>query len=174
MIILCAVLRVVPHPPNLAPVGATAVLAGRTMPRWLAIVTVLVAMFVGDVLLAWTRGYPIVNPTTPFVYAGFAIQALLGRALVRRRGGAIAAAVLGACAFFVISNVGLWLTSDFYPHTSAGLSTCFVAAIPYFERTLVGDVAWTVALSLVYVMMARRLETRRNWLLVPTRDVAAV
>lgn len=174
MIALCAILRVAPHPPNLAPVGATAVIAGRTMPRWVAIATVLVAMFVGDVLLAWTRGYPIVNPTTPFVYAGFAIQAVLGRALVRRRGGAIAAAVIGACAFFVISNLGLWITGDFYPHTGAGLSACFVAAIPFFERTLVGDVVWTVALSLAYAAIARRLAHRRAWLLVPTSDVAIV
>jgi hypothetical protein len=174
MIVLCVVLRVVPHPPNLAPVGATAVMAGRTMPRWAAILTVIVAMFVGDVLLSWTRGYPIVNVTTPFVYAGFAIQALLGRALVRRRGGAIAAAVLGACAFFVISNFGLWLTGDFFPHTPAGLSTCFVAAIPYFERTLLGDVAWTIALSLAYTALARKLEARRNWVLVPSREIAAV
>ena len=174
MIVLCVVLRVVPHPPNLAPVGATAVMAGRTMPRWAAILTVLVAMFLGDVLLAWTRGYPIVNPTTPFVFAGFAIQALLGRALVRRRGGAVAAAVLGACAFFVISNVGLWLTTDFYPRTPAGLSACFVAAIPYFERTLVGDVAWTIALSLAYAAIARKLEAKRSWVPVPSREIAVV
>jgi hypothetical protein len=174
MIVLCVVLRVVPHPLNLSPVGATAVMGGRTLPRWLAIATVLIAMFVGDVLLSWTRGYPIVNVTTPFVYAGFAIQALLGRALVRRRGGAIAAAVLGACVFFALTNFGLWLVTDAYPHTPAGLSACFIAAIPFFERTLIGDVAWTIALSLAYAALARKLEARRNWVLVPSREVAIV
>ena len=31
LVAVCVVLRVVPHPPNFAPVGASAVLAGRTL-----------------------------------------------------------------------------------------------------------------------------------------------
>jgi hypothetical protein len=36
LVILCVVLRVLPHPPNLAPVGAAAVFAGRTLKPWTA------------------------------------------------------------------------------------------------------------------------------------------
>ena len=173
MILVCVVLRVVPHPPNVAPVGATAVLAGRTLPRHFAIAVVLIAMFIGDALLAWLHGYPLVSWVTPFVYAGFAVQALLGRALRRVRGGAIGAALLGSCAFFVFANVGVWIASGMYPHTPAGLSACFVAAIPFFGPTIASDVVWTIALSLAYKALARRLSSPR-WSFVPADQVAAI
>lgn len=44
LILLCVVLRVVPHPPNFAPVGATAVFAGRTLKPWMAASLVVVSM----------------------------------------------------------------------------------------------------------------------------------
>lgn len=173
MVILCVVLRIVPHPPNVAPVGATSVMAGRTLPPWLAIALVFVAMFVGDVILARVHGYPVVSPVTPFVYGGFAVQALLGRALRRRRGGAIGAALLGACAFYALSNFGVWV-GGYYPPTATGLYACYVAAIPFFGATLVSDVLWTVALSLAYRAIAKRVEQRKRWVLVPTAQIAAI
>lgn len=173
-LLLCVVLRVVPHPPNFAPVGATAVFAGRTMRPWMAFALVAVAMFVGDVILARLHGYPIVSRVTPFVYGGFFAQAALGRALRSRKGGAIGAAVGGSIAFFVLSNFGVWLAGGMYPHTATGLSACYVAALPFFGGTLLGDVIWTLALSLAYRPLAARLESRQGWVPVPTRELAAV
>ncbi len=163
LIALCVVLRIVPHPPNFAPVGATAVFAGRTMKPAVAIAVVLVAMFVGDVALAWLRGYPTVSAVTPFVYAGFVAQALLGKVLRKRRGGALAAATLGSCAFFLLSNFGVWIGGTMYTHDASGLAACFVAAIPFFGGTLLGDIAWTAILSLAYRPLARRLASRPGW-----------
>jgi hypothetical protein len=173
MIVLCVVLRVLPHPPNVAPVGATAVLAGRTLPPRLAIATVLVAMFAADALLAWLHSYPLVSWVTPFVYAGFAVQALLGRALRRVRGGAIAAAVVGSLAFFALSNFGVWAAGSVYPLTPAGLAACFIAAIPFFAPTIASDLAWTIVLSLAYKALARRLPAPR-WTPIPADQVAAL
>lgn len=163
LIASCIVLRIVPHPPNFAPVGAVAVFAGRTMKPAAGIAAVLVAMFVGDVALAYLRGYPAVSAVTPFVYAGFVAQALLGKALRKRRGGAFVAASLGSCAFFVLSNFGVWVGGMMYPHDASGLAACFVAAIPFFGGTLLGDVAWTAILSLAYRPLARRLASRPGW-----------
>lgn len=174
MIVLCVVLRIVPHPPNFAPVGATAVMAGRTLPAWLALVTAFAAMFIADVALARLHGYAIVSTVTPFIYGGFAIQALLGRALRRRRGGAIGAAILGATAFFVLSNFGVWAMGTLYPPSAHGLYLCYAAALPFFGATLAGDVLWTAALSLAYRAAAKRLEHRGRWVLVPTHESAAL
>ena len=163
LIALCVVLRIVPHPPNFAPVGATAVFAGRTMKPAIAIAVVIVAMFVGDVTLAWLHGYPAVSAVTPFVYAGFVAQAVLGRALRKRRGGAFAAAALGSCAFFVLSNLGVWLGGTMYSLDASGLVACYVAAIPFFGGTLLGDVVWTAILSFAYRPLAKRLASRPGW-----------
>ncbi len=159
MILLCAVGRLVPHPPNFAPVGAVAVLAGRTLSRAAAIAIVIAAMAASNLALDLVHGWPLVSITTPFIYAGFAAQALIARGLRRRRGGAIAAAGLGACAFFVLSNLGVWATGG-YGYGAAGLGACFTAAIPFFGGTLAGDVLWTVALSLAFRAAATRVPPR--------------
>lgn len=171
---LCVVLRIIPHPPNFAPVGATAVFAGRTLRPWMAFALIVLAMFVGDVILARLHGYPVVSLVTPFIYSGFIIQAGLGRLLRTKRGGAIGAAVGGSVAFFVLSNFGVWVAGNLYPPTAVGLSACYVAALPFFWATLAGDLIWTVVLSLAYRPLAARLESRRGWVPVPTRELAAV
>lgn len=174
VLVLCVVLRVIPHPPNFAPVGATAVFAGRTLKPGMAFALVAIAMFVGDVILAKLHGYPVVSLVTPFIYGGFFVQAALGRALRSKKGGAIGAAVGGSVAFFVLSNFGVWVAGNLYPQTAAGLSACYVAALPFFGATLAGDVIWTLILSLAYRPLAARMESREGWVPVPTRELATV
>lgn len=174
LVVLCVVLRVAPHPPNFAPVGATAVFAGRTLKPWAALALVAAAMFVGDVVLARLHGYAVLSPVTPFIYGGFFVQALLGRALRSKRGGAVGAAVLGALAFFVLSNLGVWVEGMLYPRTAGGLLACYLAALPYLGWSLLGDVAWTVTLSMAYRPLAARWAARRRWVPVPLEELAAL
>lgn len=156
LVLLCVVFRVVPHPANLSPVGAAAVFAGRTLPRRAAIAGVLGVMLLTDVLLGRLHGHSYVNGATPFVYAGFVVQVLLGSALRRRRGGAIAASLAGSTAFFLLSNLGVFIAGR-YGHTGSGLVACYVAAIPFFGRTLVSDLLFTIALSLGFAQLSKRL-----------------
>jgi len=160
LIALGAIFRVVPHPANVAPVGALAVLAGRTMRPWMAIAVTLAAMALSDVALAQIHGWPMFGLGTVFVYGGFVAQVLIARALRQRRGGAIGAAVLGALAFFAISNLGVWVVGGMYAMSAAGLVECYTAALPFLERTMIGDVAWTIALVLLWHSLAPRRELR--------------
>ncbi len=174
LVALCVVLRVLPHPSNFAPVGAAAVFAGRTLKPWMALGLVVIAMFVGDVILARVHGYAVVSLVTPFIYGGFVVQALLGRWLRSRRGGAIGAAVLGSIGFFVLSNFGVWAGTTMYAHTASGLVACYAAAIPFLAGTLVGDVIWTAVLSVAYRPAAARLEAHPRWVPVPIKELAVV
>jgi hypothetical protein len=50
--------------------------------------------------------------------------------------GAVAA-LLGPTSFFVVSNFGVWASGfNGYPHTLAGLATCYWAAIPFYRNDL--------------------------------------
>ena len=63
----------------------------------------------------------------------------------RRRPLPIAfATVLGLCVFFVVTNTACWAL--WYPRTLAGLVTCYVAAIPFFKNTVLGDSLYTAGL----------------------------
>jgi hypothetical protein len=49
----------------------------------------------------------------------------------------------------------VWATSRMYPLTTAGLATCFTAAIPFFQNQFAGDVVYTLALFGGYALLKR-------------------
>jgi uncharacterized protein DUF6580 len=48
--------------------------------------------------------------------------------------------------FFGVTNFGVWAFGSLFPKTAAGLLACYVAAIPFFKNTLVGDAIYTAVL----------------------------
>ena len=53
-------------------------------------------------------------------------------------------ALLGSVQFFVVTNFACWLL--YYPHTAEGFAACYIAAIPFFQNTLIGDAVFATAL----------------------------
>lgn len=166
MILLAAVLRILPHPWNFTPVGAMAIFSGSLFRnRWIAFLLPLTALFAGDLFVGLYKLMFI-------VYISFALSVAISRWLapwrrqsclrtpdspgVARIGGAV---FLGALQFFVVTNFAMWALSDFYPKTIAGLSTCFVNAVPLFWNTLAGDFVYATILFGGYAL-AERLFSR--------------
>jgi len=88
------------------------------------------------------------HDTMVYVYAGFALTVVVGFWVGRRIGaGRIALAVVGSSVlFFVLSNFGVWVTSGLYPMTVEGLLQAYVAAIPFFQNSLLGNAVFTALL----------------------------
>lgn len=140
MIAAAALARLMPHPPNFTPIGAMAIFAGAVFAdRRVALLVPLAALFIGDLATG-------LHVLIPAVYGSFALNALLARWLRTRRTAVATAAVtlVGAVQFFVTTNFAAWLA--FYPHTAAGLWACYVAALPYFRNTLLGDAVFVTLL----------------------------
>jgi hypothetical protein len=135
LVTLSAVLRIVPHPWNLTPVGAMALFSGAMFRnRWISFLLPLASLFAGDLFVGFHKLMLI-------VYASFAISVAIGRWLRENRslariGGTV---FLGAVQFFVITNFAMWALGGYYPKTAAGLATCFMAGVPFFWNTLAGD-----------------------------------
>ncbi|MDQ2901792.1 MAG: hypothetical protein M3Y07_18645, partial [Acidobacteriota bacterium] len=115
--ILSGAARLLPHPPNFAPVGSMSLFAGARIPGWLAYLLPIVVMAVTDPLVG---GY---TKATPLIYLSFLISVWIGRHLRRtespiRIGGA---AFLCSLQFFLITNFAVWFGSSFYPQTFSGL-----------------------------------------------------
>ncbi len=148
--VLGAVLRLAPHPPNFAPVGGMSLYAGARLRGWQAFALPLLLMAVTDPLLG---GYSI---ATPFIYLSFLINVWIGRRLQASESPwrIAAACLLCSLQFFLISNFGTWL-GNYYPHTLAGLTLCFTEAIPYFGRTLAGDLVYSGALFGLHAWLSR-------------------
>lgn len=143
LILLAAASRLLPHPPNFAPVAAIGLFAGATLDKRAAWLVPFAALILSDAFLGFYL--PIAMLMN---YLGFAACLALGTLLLQKQRGVGRIAVAGlasAVAFFVISNLGMWL-SGYYPRTLAGLSECYVAAIPFFRNTLASDLLFSGAL----------------------------
>ena len=153
LICLAAVLRIVPHPWNLTPIGAMALFSGAMFRNWrMAFLLPLASLLAGDVFVGFHRLMWV-------VYASFAISVVIGRWLTEKRsvariGGAV---FLGALQFFVVTNFAMWVVGGFYPKTTMGLVNCFAAGVPFFWNTLAGDTLYACVLFAGFAFAERML-----------------
>jgi hypothetical protein len=150
LIVLAALTRLLPHPPNFAPITAMAVFGAiRYRSRWAAGVTPLLALLLSDLVRevlyrnGLSRDWGLYHGMW-VVYGTTALIVLLGRlAYGTRSPAAIGATTLGgSCVFFVVTNFAVWAGGSLYPPTTEGLAACFTAAIPFFRNALLGDVTY--------------------------------
>ena len=146
-IIVAVLVRLFPHPPNVAPITAVALFAGTHFSRkhW-AILMPILAMSVTDVFLGFSM-------ITPIVYLAFVGVTALGFVLKKMNIGAV---LLSSLLFFVVTNLGVWFL--YYPLTPEGLMTCFTLALPFFGYAVVGDLFFSAALLFGYRYAAKRFQ----------------
>ncbi len=164
-----ALYRFLPHPPNVTPLAAAALLLPSLLWRvrrdahavsapttgWrrvLPSLLVLLALLAGDLAIEFGAGFGSgagLHRHMPAVYGAMLLSTLLGGHVARGRSALIALVPASSAAFFVLTNLSVWALGDFYPRTWAGLGACFVAAIPFGLRTLGGDLGFTVLFALL-------------------------
>ena len=153
MILAAAASRLIPHPPNFAPITAIALFSGaRFANAKIAVLIPISALLLSDFVLGFYRGMWI-------VYGTFCLIACIGF-LLRQRNDlfTIASATLGSSIiFFVLTNLGVWMFGSLYPKTTEGLIACFVAALPFFQNTLLGDAFYAAVLFGGFRMAERAL-----------------
>ena len=157
IVLAAAMMRLLPHPPNVTPVAAMALFAGAYFDdRRLAFGVPLLAMLLSDLVLG-------LHSTLAFVYAGVALTTLIGMGLRGRARPlpAIAAALLAAVLFYLLTNFGVWLTGTLYPHTPDGLLAAYVAGLPFLRNSLLGDVFWTAVLFGGYQLLSQHWRVLR-------------
>ncbi|MGN6849056.1 MAG: DUF6580 family putative transport protein [Sphingomicrobium sp.] len=141
-ILAAAALRLVPHPPNFSPIDAMALFSGAFLSRRaLAFTAPLGAMLLSDAFLGFYSGVWV-------TYIGIAAVVLIGWVALQRRSALRIglAAIASSAVFFLISNFGTWALSGMYAHDLVGLGACYVAAIPFFQNTVAGDLFYVVLL----------------------------
>ncbi len=149
MIVAAALSRILPHPPNFAPINAIALFAGAYLAdrKLFAFAVPLCAMLLSDTVLEMLTGWGF-HSGMWVVYGTMTLITVLGLRFIQKPSlltvGAttLAASVL----FFVLTNCAVWASSGMYAHTFAGLQTCFVAALPFFQNSLLGDMFYSTVL----------------------------
>ena len=139
-----AVARLLPHAPGFLPVAASALFAGRMLRiPFLALIVPVAAMALSSPLLGAEDWRVLLA-----VYTAIALPALAGMGLRRHSGVTLTVAAMVACSliFFAASNFAVWAFSSMYAHTMDGLAQCYVAALPFLDKTVMGDLFWTAVL----------------------------
>jgi hypothetical protein len=135
MIILAVASRLLPHPPNFAPITGIALFAASKLnKKILAFLLPLFCLFITDLIL----GLGWINL---FVYGAFGMISFIG---MRIQKVSLLTVIRSSLLFFIVSNLGVWLL--YYPLTLEGLLTCFTLAIPFFGNTITGDLVYTAVL----------------------------
>jgi len=145
IMLLAALSRLIPHPPNFTPLIAIALFSGfyaanKTLIYGLPIATMLIS----DLFLGF---YSI----SIFVYLSFLLISFFGT--FSKNPGAVkivSAILLGSVSFFIITNFGVWVLGG-YPRNLAGLLRCYIVAIPFFKNTLMGSFFYSTIMILCYL-----------------------
>jgi Family of unknown function (DUF6580) len=136
--------RLLPHVPGVWPFAASALFAGRMLriPA-LAVVVPIAAVLLSNVAFAGDDWRIMI-----VVCAAITLPAFAGMLARRWRGAVPVIAAMLSCSliFFLTTNLAVWAFSGMYPLTWQGLTQCYVAALPFLDKTLLGDLFWTAVL----------------------------
>ena len=138
---------------NFTPLAAIALFgAAHFRNKYFMFLIPMLAVYLSDLCI----NYFIYNKSFIWFYDGFLWQysvylliIILGIFLFKNKIN-INKVILGSLAssfiFYMISNFGVWFLSSMYSKDLAGLVSCYVAAIPFYKWTMLGDIFYSVIL----------------------------
>jgi len=166
LILMAGIARIVNHEMhlyNFAPVCALGLFSGAIIKdkRWAFLFPVL-AQLLGDTYIAlftqWQGFYGIEQVC---VYASLLLVTAMGIGMGQPKALRVLGYTLGgAVVFFLLSNFGVWLSMEFgkvdlyhYGKGFTGLVNTYVAALPFFKNTLIGELSGSVLLFGAYQLL---------------------
>ena len=158
IIFALAMFRLLPHLPNVSPVAAMALFGGAYFAdKRMAFLVPLLALFLSDLALG-------LHNSMIFVYAGFALTVAIGFLLKGRVTitNTAFATVVSSVLFFLLTNLGAWMTSGLYARSAEGLMQAYVAGIPFFQNSLLGNLAFVAVIFGGYHLLQKNVSSLRS------------
>lgn len=167
LILFGAFSRLISVIPNFSAVEALALFGGAYLAsRFLSIAIPLIALFVTDLILNNTilrgfypdhEGFVIFSDYMIWNAAAIILIVLLSKVVLKKKTVLrFAGGVLGATlTFWIISNLGTFISGTLYPKTITGLVACFTAALPFLKNSLIGNVLFASILFGTYEILSR-------------------
>ncbi len=165
IIAVAALSRLLPHPPNVTPIGAIGLLgAAHFSKKYWAFIIPILALFFSNLLInnviygAYNDGFVLFGNL--WVYAAFAGIVLLGFVALKKVTPAnlFLTSLAASTIFFLVTNFGVWMSGVMYPMSFAGLMAAYTAGLPFFLNTIAGDLFFVAALFGIY-----ELATSSKW-----------
>jgi lysylphosphatidylglycerol synthetase-like protein (DUF2156 family) len=143
--------RVVPHPPNFTPLLAGLIflpffLTNKLLAMSLSITT----MFIADLIIGfhglmfWTY------------FSLLLLVSLSFRSFSKKFISVIKLSFLFPIVFFLITNFGVWVSTDMYPQTISGLVVSYTMALPFLTNSLISTFLFSISFYLIFLFMERK------------------
>jgi hypothetical protein len=136
--LITIVSRIVPHLPNVTPVGAVALFSSAKFGTRKSMIILFMSMLMSDMVL----GFHSVMWAT---YGSFMITIIIGRWVQKKYSlpRFLAATLVSSVVFFLITNFAVWLIPHgMYAKNLAGVIHCYGMALPFFRNSLMGDILY--------------------------------
>lgn len=115
-------------------------------------------LFFGQIII-FDKFFSGFYPGFIFNYLGFASYYVLGRLAKGQVKKQILYLPIASFCFFIFSNLGVWLF--WYERSLVGLLSCYIAALPFYRNTLLGDVFYG-GLVIIYQLLIKNFSMQKN------------
>ena len=131
IVLILAFSRIIPHPWNFTPILAAGMFLGfyfRKSP-FFSMVMVILPMFFGDIYFGF-------HNTMLFTYFALILTTLVGRYIKSLSISKVfAGSIISSLGFFIVTNFGVWVTSNMYSKNLQGLLEAYIMGIPFLQNT---------------------------------------
>ena len=135
--------RFIPHPPNFTSLIALSfyvpVLLGL---RFLPVL--IISFAVTDLIIGYHSG-------THWTWGSILLIGILSQYFTKSLSWRLGGALLGAILFFLITNLGVWV-SGMYGYSLEGIITCYILAIPFFAYTFISTLIFSILIETGYAL----------------------
>lgn len=170
IILVAAFSRLIPHPTNIAPLGAMALFGGYYFTKkWQSFAVTATAWWLADLVLnnvvyrRYFDGFTLIS--TSFITVAISLFVIISISkLVIKRPNVLSigtASLLSSVAFFIITNFGTFL--EIYPKNWQGLTAAYTAGLPFFKNTMLGDICYSGLLFGAYFAITKN-KLAKNYL----------
>ena len=153
IILILALSRLIPHPPNFTPILGMAVFSGAVInKKIIAYIIPLIAMLLSDIYLGFHAGMPV-------IYFSLAICVLIGTFIDSRITifNSLLCISGGVIAFFLITNFAVWYGSGMYEFSISGLMKSYLMGLPFLQNTFISSLIYGMGAFLIYDIIDKRL-----------------
>jgi hypothetical protein len=164
LLVVAVLSRILPHAPNCTALGGALLYFGARR-SWREMLAPLAVLAATDYFLTvYSYHYTFVWQSYLLTWAWYAMAMALGRILLASRTTVLrvgAGALLGPTSFFLVSNYVVWASGWMYPRTMDGLSTCYLAGVPFYRNDVLST-ALVAGLAFGVPVLVRRMSAART------------
>ena len=162
LILILALARLIPHPPNFTPIIAVAIISGYFFKNLnFSLLILLIAMLISDLFIGFYEN-------VFFVYASLLLITFIFNKISKKINfkNLFIYSFAGSVIFFVVSNFGVWVLGSpgvydiAYEKSLSGLIQCYVLAIPFFGNTFLSTLIFSYPVIFIYRSLAARSSAR--------------